>query len=65
MGWKNLNSKTRAEEMTEKVKLCHTQGSEGHEPPHAFKKLIAWPYDIGFYSSKRRIGAYNVGYIMQ
>ena len=23
--------------MNEKVKVCHTQGSEGHEPPHALK----------------------------
>ena len=23
--------------MSEKVKLCHTEGIEGHEPPHPLK----------------------------
>ena len=29
-----------------------------------FKKIIAWAYDIGFYSSSSSIEAHNVGFDM-
>ena len=64
MGWKNRNSRTRAERSEWKGKLVLKTRSWGTWATTCIKKLIPWSYGIGFSSARSRIKAYDVGYDM-